>query len=114
MTPVPAAAEKNLSSAAVSEVGMTDEELELRLKEANEELAKFGPEKTLSNKEWRRQVRIKQEKDLLINIQKSRKSGNSTLEVKQMAQYSLMKDSQKMNPFFKYIMQLKLRSHYWG
>ena len=108
------AAVKNSSNVAVSEARMTNEELEQKLKEANEGLAQFGPESKLTNKEWRQQIRLKQEKDLLINIQKSRKNGDASGEIKQMAQYSLMTDSHKMNPFFKYIMQLKLRSHYWG
>ena len=55
MTPVPAAAVKNTNIVAGSEVNMTDEELEQAFKEADEEIAEFGPEKTLANKEWRQQ-----------------------------------------------------------
>ncbi len=114
MIPALAAAVKNSNIVVGNEVEMTNEELEKSLKEVDEKLTKFGPENTLANQEWRQQVKLKQEKDLLINIRKSRENGNATQEVKQLSQYVLMKDANKMNPFIKYIMQLKLRSHLWG
>lgn len=93
---------------------MTNEELEKALKEVNEALANFGPEKTLTGQEWRDQNRLKMEKDLLVSIQKSRENGNANQEFKSLSQYALMKDSRKMNPFLRYIMQLKIRSFFWG
>ena len=56
---------------------MTDEELEQAIREVNEKLSGFGPEKSLTNKEWRDQIKLKQEKDLLMNIKKSRENGNA-------------------------------------
>ncbi len=114
MIPALVAVVRNSSIVAGNEVKMTNEELEKMLQEVNEKLAKFGPENKLSNQEWRQYVRLKQEKDLLVNIQKCRTNGNATQEIKHLSQYSLMKDSNKMNPFLRYIMQLKLRSHIWG
>jgi hypothetical protein len=92
---------------------MTNEELELAFTDINTKLTRFGPEQKLSNQEWRQQQSLKREKNLLENIKKARDTGNSQHEIKYMAQYMVLKDERKMNPFFKYLMQLKIRSQVW-
>jgi hypothetical protein len=92
---------------------MTDEELNLALTDVTAKLAKFGPEEKLSNPDWRQQQRLKREKYLLESIKKARESGNPQQEIKQMAQYTILTDERKMNPFLKYLMQLKVRSQLW-
>jgi hypothetical protein len=108
-----AAAVKNISIAAESEVAMTTEELELNLKEVNEKISVFGPEEKLSNQEWKQRRLLLREKELLESIKKAREEGRSRQEVKDMTQYLLLKDDTKMHPFFKYLMHLKLKSHLW-
>jgi len=93
---------------------MTLEEIELEIKQIDEKLTAFPEnDKKMSNKEWRQQVRLRQEKDALEKVRKAKQNGDSNQEVKQMAHYMLLKDSRKMNPFLSYIMQLKFRSHIW-
>jgi hypothetical protein len=92
---------------------MTDAELTLALADINAKLAVFGPEEKLSNPEWRQQQHLKREKILLESIKKARESGNPQQEIKHLAQYTIMKDERKMNPFLKYLMQLKIRSQLW-
>jgi len=113
MIPARAAAGKNISIVAESEVKMTPEELESNLKEVSEKISLFGPEDKLSNKEWRQWRNLVKEKDLLEAIKKARAEGHSRSEVKHMTQYLLLKDEPNMNPFFRYIMRLKLRSQMW-
>ncbi len=113
MIPAPAAAVKNISIVAESEVAMTTEELELNLKEVNEKISQFGPEEKLSNQEWRKRRLLLREKELLESIIKAREEGRSRQEAKDMTQYILLKDDTKMHPIFKYLMHLKIKSHLW-
>jgi hypothetical protein len=93
---------------------MTDEELKKELDAVNEKLAGLGPEEKLSNAQWRQQQQLKREKDLLLNIQKARQNNDTRGEAKHMTGYTLLKNNHNMNPFLRYLMQLKLRSQIWS
>ena len=93
---------------------MTQEELDAAIKEVDDKLLLLPEEgKKLTNKEWRQQVRLKQEKEVLVKIKKAIQNGDTHQEIKQTAQYMLLRDSKKMHPIISYILQLKLRSHVW-
>ena len=92
---------------------MTDEELDLALKEVSANLVKFGPDNKISGKEWRQKSRLQRERTLLENIKKAKEKGNLSQESKSLMQYHLYKEDSKMNPFIRYIIQLKMRSHIW-
>lgn len=92
---------------------MTDEELELALKDVNARIEQFGAESKLADKEWRNLQQLKREKSLLDNIRKARANNNFNQEAKNMMQYNLIKHEKNMNPFLKYLMHLKLRGQIW-
>ncbi|MDD5701959.1 MAG: hypothetical protein PHU23_07890 [Dehalococcoidales bacterium] len=92
---------------------MTDEELELALKDVNARIEQFGVENKLADKEWRNLQQLKREKSLLENIRKARANNNFNQETKNMMQYNLIKHEKNMNPFLKYLMHLKLRGQIW-
>ncbi len=92
---------------------MTDEELELELKDVNARIEQFGAENKLADKEWRNLQQLKREKSLLENIRKARANNNLNQEAKNMMQYNLIKHEKNMNPFLKYLMHLKLRGQIW-
>jgi hypothetical protein len=96
-----------------NEVKMTNEELELALKEVNGKLAQYGPDNKISGKEWRRKMKLQREHSLLENIKKAKEKGNATQEARNLMQYHLHKEDAKMNPVIRYIMQLKMRSQIW-
>lgn len=89
------------------------DELDLNVNELDEKIAKFASDEKLSNKEYRDKRTLIREKELLVNIKRARENCNSSREAKLMLQYTFLKDEGKMNPFFKYILQLKLRSQIW-
>jgi ribosomal protein S21 len=92
---------------------MTNEELELALKEVEEKLAKYGPDDKLKGQEWRQKMQLKRERDLLENIQKDKAKGNYSQEAKHTVHYNLIRGDQHMNPVFRYLMRMKLRSQLW-
>ncbi len=113
MIPALAAAAKNISIVVGNEERMTNEELELAINEVNGKLAKYGPDNKISGKEWRQKSRLQREHALLENIKKAKENGNLSREGKCLMQYNLYKEDTKMNPFIRYIMQLKMRSQIW-
>jgi hypothetical protein len=92
---------------------MTNEELELALNEVNGKLAQYGPDNKISGKEWRQKSKLQREQALLENIKKAKQRGNISQESKNLMQYNLYKEDTKMNPFVRYIIQLKMRSQLW-
>jgi hypothetical protein len=113
MTPAHAAAEKNISIVAGSEIEMTPEELDLKVKDLDEKIGKFAPDEKLSNRDYREKRMLVREKDLLVNLKKAKADCNSRQEAKLITQYTFLTDDRKMNPVIKYIMQLKFRSQIW-
>ena len=92
---------------------MNNEELELALKDVNGKLAGFDTEEKPTNQQWRQQQLLKKEKSLLESIIKSRENGFKSQEAKYRVEYMILKDERKLNPFLKYLMQLKFRSQIW-
>jgi hypothetical protein len=92
---------------------MTNEELEQAFKEVNEKLALYGPDDKLKGREWRAKMQLKRECELLENIRKDKAKGNQSQETKHTLHYNLLREDQHMNPFFRYILKMKLRSQLW-
>ncbi len=91
---------------------MTNEELELEMKELDAQIERLGPdENKLTGKQWREKINLRQQKDCLEKIKKARDKGNMTQEANQMATWAVLKESKRRHPLLAYIMQLKCRSH---
>jgi hypothetical protein len=113
MIPVPAAAVKNINNAAANEIGMTDQELEKALVEVKAEIAKFGPDKELSNHDWRRKMQLVEQYQVLEKIQKARALPDLSRASKLMTYYHLLIQEKNMNPLLMYLLKLKLKSTIW-
>lgn len=92
---------------------MTEEEMGRVLAEFNAEIAKFPPDKEISNKEWRRKMRIVQKCEVLEKVRKARTDSDLIKETKLMAYYDLLVQEKSMNPIVNYLLKIRLRSTTW-
>jgi hypothetical protein len=112
MIPVLAAAAKNINYAAADEIGMSDQELEKALIELKAEIAKFGPDKEISNQDWRRKIQLVEQNQVLEQLQKARALPDLSRAGKLMTYYELL-IQKNMNPLLKYLLKIKLKSAIW-
>jgi hypothetical protein len=92
---------------------MTNEELEQNIKEVDDKLVQYGPDDQLKGRQWREKMQLKREHDLLESIRKDKDKGNYSQEAKHIVQYNLIREDHHMNPVFRYILRMKLRSQIW-
>lgn len=91
---------------------MTNEEIQSRIKEIDESLAKTPDEKTLSGSERRKRLVLTWEKDTLERIKRAREKGNIQEEVKCLVSFAALKSIK--NPWLLYLVQMKFRSHIYS
>jgi len=92
---------------------MTEEEMGIVLSEFKVELAKFPSDKEISNKEWRRKMRIVQKCEVLEKVRKARTDSDIIKETKLMAYYDLLVQENTMNPVINYLLKIRLKSTNW-
>jgi RecG-like helicase len=92
---------------------MNNDELEKALAEAKLEVSAFGPDKELSNQQWRRKMQLVEQREVLEKIQKAHTKSDLSREARLMAYYHLLVQEKTMNPFLFYLLKLRIRSMIW-
>ena len=88
---------------------MTNEEIQERMKEIGEGLAKLPDEKSLTKEQRREHVSLLMEKDALERIKRAREKHSINEEIKSTVDYAVLKSVK--NPWLMYLMQIKFKSH---
>jgi hypothetical protein len=92
---------------------MTNQELDQALTEVKAEIEGLGPEKELTNRQWRRRIRLVERREVMEKIRKARLQSDLSREAQLMAFYQLLLRESTMNPFWYYLSRLKIKSTIW-
>jgi hypothetical protein len=112
MSPAPAAAAKNTNIAAEGKSTMTDEELQLAMKEVSENLEKLSHSaEPLTREEGRRKQVLLFRKDALEKIKEAKEKGKRSQELRSSMDYSILTDWGEKHPFLAHIMRLRIRNN---
>ena len=93
---------------------MNNEEIEKSMVELKENIAKFGPAREISGKEWRQKRRLIVLYEVLEGIQKARLKGSKLKESQLMAYYGLLIQEKTMNPVLYFLLKVRMRSSTWS
>ena len=111
MSPAPAVAVRNTSTATEGEIIMTDEELQQRIQEVSEGIDELSdPDKPLTKKEKRRQQVLLLKKETLERIRLAKEKGDSNQELTLGMSYSLLESYGEKHPILLRIMSAKMRT----
>jgi len=112
MTPAPAAAARNIKSAAEGKIIMTDEELQRAIQEVSKELDKLSNrEKPLTKKEKRHRQILSLQKETLQKIKEARAKNDTIQERALTIDYGLLTSMAEKHPFLTGFLRSKFKWH---
>jgi hypothetical protein len=92
---------------------MTDQELARALAEIESRISTLGPDKGLSDQDWRLKTHLGEQRDVLQKIRQAKETPNVYREARLTAYYDLLVNPQPRNPFLYYLTKLRLKTAFW-